>query len=202
MRKANAAVAAVCWLAILPMAAGSESGMFHGEPKIVIRPDELSAARATPARSDAKPAAPSPEAEAESSAQASNPALPRFAIYSPPHRRCVDAGNAAAEASPTMNPDCKAAAQQWVSDKGRLMTAWTNGGGPACMRRVSREADAVELTRCAVADAPAMDQMWVLRGARIVGMDGRCLQTDGQTVQVGTCDPQSSAQIWVMQPQR
>jgi hypothetical protein len=198
MRKANAAVAAVCWLAILPMTAWSESRMFHGEPKIVIRPGELSAARATPAKSDTKPAALSLEAEA--SAQASNPALPKFAIYSPPNRSCVDAGNAPADASLTMKPDCKAAPQQWVSDKGRLMTAWTNGGSPACMRRVSQKADAVELTRCAVADAPAMDQMWALRGARIVGMDGRCLQTDGQTVQVGACDPQSSAQIWVVQP--
>lgn len=128
---------------------------------------------------------------------ASNPALPRCAIVSGPNRNCIDAENKLPDASLVLKPDCKAASQQWIGEKGRLMTSWARATGPQCIRRVSQKSDALQLVNCRAADAPTADQMWALRGAQIVGIDARCLQADGDRVRLGVCDPQNSAQTWI-----
>lgn len=211
MRRLNAAVAAVvvCGLTLLPSTVWSQSGLFGGETKIIIHNDEIQPdsekkpeAASALKKPDAPPAAPAPAkpAAAAPAPSASNAALPNFLVMSPAHRSCVEAASANADSPLVMKPDCRGASQQWISDKGRLMTAWMGASGSRCIGRASAKSDRIELASCRAGDTPAADQMWVMRGAQIVGIDGRCLQSDGQGLRVAACDPQNGTQMWVTQP--
>ncbi|MCC2656214.1 MAG: Ricin-type beta-trefoil lectin domain [Panacagrimonas sp.] len=213
MRRLNAAVAAgVCWLALFPAVAWSQSGLFQGETKIIIHDDEVpppktdasekpaTAATAPRAGQQAVTASPPSRSAAPAQPTASDSAMPRISVYSPSTRTCIEADHQNSGSTAVMSADCTGPSRQWISDKGRLMTAWKRDEGSHCIRRQSQKSDRVQLVSCRAGDAPAADQMWLMRGAQIVGVDGRCLQADGRGVRVGACDSQNALQMWVAQP--
>ena len=214
MRRIDAAVAAVvCGLAWLPTAAWPGSAPWQSETNLNIHNDApqtdgyeagIDDSQSPPPGMQQRPSAPSrptaPRTPTAAAPAPSNPALPRVLIFSPPHKSCIDAENKDPASPLAMKTDCTAPSQQWISDKGRLMTAWANASVSQCIRRVSQKSDLVQLTSCKVSEPPPADQMWVMRGAQIVGVDARCLQSDGRGLRVGPCDPQNATQMWVASP--